>query len=60
LWEGSHWPIAQKTVKHAPIDKLNDAFISLLVGAHGLVEINIRLRSDPALQAAFGRSSCAE
>ncbi len=52
--------IAQKTVKHAPIDKLYDAFIRRLSGAHGLVEIKTRLRSDPALQAAFGRSGCAE
>ena len=52
--------IAQKTVKHTPIDKLQDAFISLLAGAHGLVEINTRLRSDVALQAAFGRTACAE
>jgi hypothetical protein len=52
--------IAQKTVKHTPIDKLYDAFIGLLAGAHGLVEINTRLRSDSALQAAFGRSRCAE
>jgi hypothetical protein len=52
--------IAQKAVKHTPIDKLYDAFISLLAGAHGLVEINTRLRADPALQAAFGRSTCAE
>src|SRR5207244_240183 len=52
--------IAQKAVKHTPIDKLYDAFISLLAGAHGLVEINTRLRSDPALQAAFGRTRCAE
>jgi hypothetical protein len=33
---------------------------SLLAGAHGLVEINTRLRSDPVLQAAFGRMACAE
>ncbi len=52
--------IAQKTVKHTPIDKLYDAFISLLAGAQGLVEINTRLRSDPALQAALGRKRCAE
>ncbi len=52
--------IAQKTVKHTPIDKMYDAFISMLAGAHGLVEINTRLRSDSALQAAFGRSRCAE
>jgi hypothetical protein len=52
--------INQKTVRHTPIDKLYDAWIAILAGAHGLVEVNTRLRSDPALQAAFGRSACAE
>lgn len=52
--------IAQKTVKHSPLDKLSDGFITILAGAHGMVEINTRLRADPALQAAFGRTSCAE
>src|SRR3989454_6690028 len=52
--------IAQKTIKDSPSDKLYDAFISLLAGAHGLVEINTRLRADAALQRAFGRSRCAE
>ncbi|GAC1634492.1 MAG: hypothetical protein NVS4B11_36470 [Ktedonobacteraceae bacterium] len=52
--------IAQKTIKDSPNDKLYDAFISLLAGAHGLVEINTRLRADGALQHAFGRSRCAE
>ncbi len=52
--------IAQKAVKHTPIDKLYDAFISILAGAHGLVEINTRLRNDPGLQNAFGRTRCAE
>src|SRR5258708_36265990 len=28
--------IAQKTVKHTPIDKLYDGFIAMLAGAHGL------------------------
>jgi hypothetical protein len=42
--------IAQKTVKDRPSDKLYDAFISLLAGAYGLVEINTRLRAD-----AFGQ-----
>ena len=42
--------IRQKTVKHTPSDKLYDAFISLLAGAHGMVEINTRLRTDPALR----------
>jgi uncharacterized protein YggT (Ycf19 family) len=52
--------IKQKTVKHAPTDKLYDALISLLAGAHGLVEVNTRLRSDLGLQRAFGRTACAE
>jgi len=52
--------IAQKTVKHTPLDKLYDGFISLLAGAHGLVEINTRLRTEPTLQHAFGRHRCAE
>src|SRR5215470_11333775 len=52
--------IAQKTVKYTPLDKLQDAFISILAGAHGLVEINTRLRSDPVLQHAFGRTACAD
>src|SRR5712671_2865663 len=52
--------IAQKTIKDGPSDKLSDAFISILAGAHGLVEINTRLRADVGLQRAFGRSRCAE
>ncbi len=52
--------ITQKTLSHSPADKLYDAFITILAGAHGLVEANTRLRSDQALQAAFGRSSCAD
>jgi hypothetical protein len=56
--QGVH--IAQKTVKYRPLDKLYDSFIAILAGAHGVVEINTRLRADPALQAAFGRKGCAE
>lgn len=52
--------IEQKKVVHTALDKLTDAFISILAGAHGLVEVNTRLRSDRALQEAFGRTSCAE
>ena len=37
-----------------------DAFITLLAGAQGLVEINKRLKADPGLQQAFGRTGCAE
>ena len=52
--------IRQKTVKYSPVQKLMDALITILAGAHGLSEINTRLRSDSTLQRAFGRKGCAE
>ena len=52
--------IAQKTVKFSPAEKLVDALITILAGAHGLVEANKRVRPDRGLQRAFGRSGCAE
>lgn len=52
--------IPQKTVKDTPFEKVSDAFISMLAGAKGIVEVNTRLRSDRALQLAFGRNRCAE
>lgn len=52
--------IPQKTVKDSPFEKLSDAFIGMLAGATGIEEVNTRLRSDRALQLAFGRSRCAE
>jgi hypothetical protein len=52
--------IEQKVLKDTPSQKLWDAFIAILAGAHGLVEINTRLRSDAGLQAAIGRTRCAE
>lgn len=52
--------IAQKTVKYRPVEKLLDAYINILAGGQGMVEINKRIRPDRALQAAFGRSGCAE
>lgn len=52
--------IRQKVILHCPSDKLLDAFISILAGGHGLVEVNTRVRPDKALQRAFGRTSCAD
>jgi hypothetical protein len=52
--------IPQEMVRYAPTEQPSDAFIALLAGAHGLVEINRRLRADPALQAAFGQAAGAE
>jgi hypothetical protein len=56
----AHVHIPQKTVKHTPAEKLYDAFLAILSGAHGLCELNTRLRADPTLQRSFGRSTCAE
>lgn len=56
----AHVHVPQKTVRHTPAEKLYDAFLAILAGAHGLSEINTRLRADPALQRAFGRTTCAE
>ncbi len=52
--------IAQKQVRYRPVDKLLDAFIALLAGAQGMVEINKRLKADVGLQRAFGRWGCAD
>ena len=52
--------IKQKIVKHRPVDKLLDGYIAILAGAQGMVEVNKRVRSERALQVAFGRKSCAE
>ncbi|MBV9230507.1 MAG: hypothetical protein JOZ18_14455, partial [Chloroflexi bacterium] len=52
--------IAQKTVKDAPDDKLIDILVTLLAGAHGVVELNTLLRCDPALQHSLGRERCSE
>jgi len=38
--------IAQKVIKHTPIQKLADAFICILAGGKGLYEVNKRVRSD--------------
>src|SRR5579862_2261912 len=52
--------IHQKTIKYTPFDKLRDAFVLLLTGAHRMVEINTQLRADPGLCQAFGIPGCAE
>lgn len=52
--------VKQKVRQHTPHEKLLDAFIAILSGSHGLVEVNTRVRPDRAVQLAFGRKSCAE
>jgi hypothetical protein len=56
----AHVHVPQKTVRHTPAEKLYDAFVAILAGAHGLSEINTRLRADSTLQRSFGRATCAE
>jgi hypothetical protein len=62
IWKtiGEHVQIHQKTVSHTPLEKLQDAWIGILAGGHGMVEINTRVRPDRGLQLAFGRKQCAE
>src|SRR5512136_1781524 len=52
--------IKQKVREHEPLDKLLDCFINMLAGGAGLVEINLTVRPDIAVQRAFGRQTCAE
>ncbi len=62
IWDmiGQQVNIQQKTVVHTPLQKLQDAFINMMAGGHGIVEVNQRLKPDPTLSAAFGRQSCAD
>src|SRR6266567_7555119 len=43
--------IVQKIVKDSPQDKVVDILMTLLCGAHSLVQINTLLRADPARHA---------
>lgn len=52
--------IKQKVHEHQPHDKVLDCFINILAGGAGLVEINLLVRPDVAVQRAFGRQTCAE
>jgi DDE family transposase len=62
IWKAveEHVDIEQKVMKYRPIDKVLDAFIMMLAGGRGLVEVNTRVRPDSLLQQAFGRDGCAE
>jgi hypothetical protein len=52
--------IKQKVRKYKPGEKLMSAFINILAGGQGVVEINTRVRPDRPLQRAFGGGGCAE
>jgi hypothetical protein len=52
--------IPQKTVMYRPIDKVLDGLLGLLCGAKTIAQSHVTIRIDPAVQRAFGRTSCAE
>jgi hypothetical protein len=52
--------IPQKTVRYRPIDKLLDALGGILCGAKTIAQNNVTVRTDRAVQRAFGRTGCAE
>jgi Transposase DDE domain group 1 len=52
--------IQQKTVRYRPIDKLLDALGGILCGAKTIAQNNVTMRTDRAVQRAFGRTGCAE
>jgi hypothetical protein len=62
IWEmiGQHVKIQQKTVTHTPLQKLQDAFINIMAGGRGIVEVNQRVKPDVSLSSAFGRHGCAD
>jgi Transposase DDE domain group 1 len=53
-------PVRQKTVRYRPIDKLLDALSGMLCGAKTIAQNNTTIRTDRAVQRAFGRTGCAE
>lgn len=52
--------IPQKTVRYCPIDKLLDVLGGILCGAKTIAQNNVTMRTDRAVQRAFGRTGCAE
>lgn len=57
---GQYVDIQRKVILDSPSDKLTDTLITILAGGQGLYEANKRVRTDPALQRAFGRERCTE
>jgi hypothetical protein len=62
IWQSveRHVTIKQKVIKYTPPEKLRHAFINIVSGGQGTVEINTRVRPDHALQRAFGCQGCAD
>jgi Transposase DDE domain len=58
LADGLH--LRQKTLKYSPAQKLVMLFAALLAGAKTVSQTGTTLRTDRALQAAFGLPGCAD
>jgi hypothetical protein len=52
--------LPQKTVKYSPTQKLITALIGILAGCKALYQLNVKVRPDRPLQAAFGWECCAD
>lgn len=52
--------IQQKAVRYRPSDKLRDALGGILCGAKTIAQSKVTIRTDRAVQRAFGRTGCAE
>ena len=52
--------VPQKMVRYRPIDKVLDALVGILCGAKTIAQSNVTIRTDPAVQRAFGRTGCAD
>jgi hypothetical protein len=52
--------VPQKPVRYRPIDKGLDALLGLLCGAQTIAPSPVTMRTDPAVQRAFGRTGCAD
>lgn len=62
IWEmlSERVHIPQKKAGYDPIDKLKDAFITILSGGKGIVESKTLVKPEPGLYKAFGRQACAD
>lgn len=62
LWEAieDRVVIGQKKVTYDPSDKLKVAWVNMLCGNKGLVQINSHVRPEVALWRMFGLKACAE
>ena len=45
--------IKQKVRTYTPLEKLQDCFVNILAGGHGISDINQRVRTDKSLQLAL-------